>query len=91
MIDLNKHLKTTFAQKHLDKSVEGCKAYHDQKASHDKVQVGDKVMTWLLILILLTVAALPEIVEQGLSSGIVLKEQPRLLITNCSLRAQRVT
>lgn len=45
MADLNKHFKATsaFAQKHLDKSAEGRKAYYDQKASYDELQVGDEV------------------------------------------------
>lgn len=45
MADLNKHLQTTFAfaQKHLERSAEGRKAYYDQKASHDELQVGEKV------------------------------------------------
>ena len=41
MTDLSEHLKATFAfaQEHLDKSAEGRKAYYDQKASHDELQV----------------------------------------------------
>lgn len=47
--DLNKHLRETFAfaQKHLDKSAEGRKAYYDQKASYDELQVRDKVWYYL--------------------------------------------
>ncbi|KAL6460933.1 hypothetical protein MHYP_G00308990 [Metynnis hypsauchen] len=45
MEDLQKHLRATFAfaQKKLEKSAEGRKAYYDQKASFDELQVGDKV------------------------------------------------
>ncbi|KAL6487878.1 hypothetical protein MHYP_G00045040 [Metynnis hypsauchen] len=43
--DLQKHLRAmfAFAQKKLEKSAEGRKAYYDQKASFDELQVGDKV------------------------------------------------
>ncbi len=49
MTDLNQHLKATFAfaQKNLESSAEGRKAYYDQKASYDELQVGDKV--WYFI------------------------------------------
>ncbi|KAF7643479.1 hypothetical protein LDENG_00238730, partial [Lucifuga dentata] len=49
MADLHAHLKNTFAfaQKHLEKSVEGRKAYYDQKASQDELQVGDKVWYYI--------------------------------------------
>ena len=49
----------------------------------------------MLLLALLTLgsiitAALPEIVESGPNSGIVLREQAGLLITNCRLHTQKV-
>lgn len=49
MSDLNKHLKATFAfaQKHLEKNAEGRKAYYDQKASYNELQVGDKVWYYI--------------------------------------------
>ena len=49
MTDLNEHLKATFAfaQKNLESNVEGRKAYYDQKASYNELQVGDKV--WYFI------------------------------------------
>lgn len=49
MTDLHQHLKATFAfaQEHLNKSTEGRKAYYDQKASQDELQVGDKVWYYL--------------------------------------------
>ncbi len=50
-------------------------------------------MIWLLTYLtlgLLTIPALPEIVEPGPDSGIVLKEQSGLLITNCHLHTQKV-
>ena len=43
-----------------------------------------------LILGLVIAAVRLEVVEQGPSSGIVLKEQPGLLITNCQLHTQKV-
>lgn len=41
MTDLKTHLRAAFsvAQKHLDKSAEGPKAYYGQKTSHSEVQV----------------------------------------------------
>lgn len=50
-------------------------------------------MIWLFTLLtfgLLTAPTLPELIEQGPDSGIVLKEQSGLLITNCRLHTQRV-
>ena len=49
-------------------------------------------MMWLLfsLLTLGLVPARPETVEPGPNSGIVLKEQPGLLITNCRLHTQKV-
>ncbi|KAL7390242.1 hypothetical protein ABVT39_017745 [Epinephelus coioides] len=49
MTDLNNHLKTTFAftQKNLENSVERRKAYYNQKASYDELQVGDKVWYYI--------------------------------------------
>ncbi|KAI5606934.1 hypothetical protein C0J50_7488 [Silurus asotus] len=43
--ELHKHLRSTFsfAQQHLQKSAEGQKAYYDRKASHEELNVGDKV------------------------------------------------
>ncbi|KAF7644046.1 hypothetical protein LDENG_00228990 [Lucifuga dentata] len=51
MADLHAPLKNTFAfaQKHLEKSAEGRKAYYDQKASQDELQVGDKVWYYIFI------------------------------------------
>lgn len=50
-------------------------------------------MMWLLTLLTLGSvinAALPEIVEPGPNSGVILKEQARILITNCHLHTQKV-
>ncbi|XP_034038218.1 uncharacterized protein LOC117520992 [Thalassophryne amazonica] len=50
-------------------------------------------MTWFMTLLLFstTVAnSSPDVVEFGPESGIVLKDQPGLLITNCRLHTQRV-
>lgn len=44
----------------------------------------------ILTLGLVITAALPEIIEPGPKSGIVLKEQAGLLITNCRLHTQKV-
>lgn len=43
--DLHHYLRTTFtfAQQNLQKSAEGRKAYYDQKASQEQLQVGDRV------------------------------------------------
>ncbi|KAL1248034.1 hypothetical protein QQF64_023410 [Cirrhinus molitorella] len=43
--ELQKHLRTAFAfaQQQLQKSAEGRKAYYDQKASREELEVGDKV------------------------------------------------
>ncbi|KAL1258525.1 hypothetical protein QQF64_009102 [Cirrhinus molitorella] len=43
--ELQRHLRTTFAfaQQQLQKSAEGRKAYYDQKASREELDVGDKV------------------------------------------------
>lgn len=43
--NLQQHLNSAFAfsQQHLQKSAEGRKAYYDQKASHQELEVGDKV------------------------------------------------
>ncbi|KAL1258999.1 hypothetical protein QQF64_009576 [Cirrhinus molitorella] len=43
--ELHKHLRATFAfaQQNLQISAEGRKAYYDQKASHQELEVGDKV------------------------------------------------
>ncbi len=43
--ELHEHLRTTFAfaQKQLQRSAEGRKAYYDLKASHHELNVGDKV------------------------------------------------
>ncbi len=41
--ELHQHLRTTFAFAQLQRSVEGRKAYYDQKASHHEFNVGDKV------------------------------------------------
>ncbi len=45
MEELHQHLRTTFAfvQQQLQRSVEGRKAYYDQKASNHEFNVGDKV------------------------------------------------
>uniref|UniRef100_A0A3B1IR12 Integrase catalytic domain-containing protein n=1 Tax=Astyanax mexicanus TaxID=7994 RepID=A0A3B1IR12_ASTMX len=47
--DLQKHLKSTFAfaQQHMARSAQGRKAYYDQKASYDELQVGDKVWYYI--------------------------------------------
>lgn len=50
-------------------------------------------MEWILALLTLSLVLLtarPEIIEQGPSSGIVLKDQPGLLVTNCRLHTQKV-
>lgn len=50
-------------------------------------------MEWILALLTLSLVLLtaqPEIIEQSPSSGIVLKDQPGLLITNCRLHTQKV-
>ncbi|KAL1270904.1 hypothetical protein QQF64_029920 [Cirrhinus molitorella] len=43
--ELHQHLRTTFAfaQQRLQKSAEGQKAYYDRKASHQELEVGDKI------------------------------------------------
>ena len=45
LTDLHEHLKATFsfAQEHLEKSVEARKTYYDQKASHAELEIGDQV------------------------------------------------
>lgn len=50
-------------------------------------------MIWLITLVILggiAVPTQPDIVEPGPTSGIVLTEQPGLLITNCRLHTQKV-
>lgn len=52
-----------------------------------------KQMTFLLVLLTLNLAITtihPGIVEPGPNSGVVLKGQPGLLITNCRLHTQKV-
>lgn len=43
--ELQHHLRATFAfaQQQLQKSAEGRKAYYDQRASHQELNIGDKV------------------------------------------------
>ena len=45
LTDLHEHLKATFsfAQEHLERSVEARKTYYDQKASHAELEKGDQV------------------------------------------------
>ncbi|CAJ1066314.1 uncharacterized protein LOC114468322 isoform X3 [Xyrichtys novacula] len=50
-------------------------------------------MIWLIVLLILGLVAAPaspEIVEPGPDSGIVLRDQPGLLITDCRLHTQKV-
>ena len=50
-------------------------------------------MIWLASLVILGLIAAPvntEVIESGPSSGIVLKEQPGLLITDCRLHTRKV-
>lgn len=48
--DLNKDLQATFAfaPQKFEKTAEGHKAYYDQKASHDVLQVGDRIWYYIL-------------------------------------------
>ncbi|KAL7408409.1 hypothetical protein ABVT39_023020 [Epinephelus coioides] len=97
--DLREHLRAMFAwaQKNLEASVKGAKAYYDRSTSHCEYQIGDKVfyfrmnLPWLFgILFILQVALPSEVVEPGPLTGIVLQGTPGLLITHCGLYTQRI-
>ena len=49
MTDLHDHLRATFAfaQKTLNQSAEGRKAYYDQKASQSELEVGDEIWYYM--------------------------------------------